>query len=369
MNSVYTGNITLSLFGESHGKTIGIVIDGLPPGFKIDENYIKSEMNRRKPGQNKMSTPRKEADIVEIVSGFFNGCTTGASLCGLIHTGDDIKSNNYDELIGKMRPGHSDYTSAIHYRNYNDYRGGGHFSGRLTAPLVFAGSICKQYLRDLNITIGSHILKIHNVEDRSFLMEDLTQEKLELLRHKTLPIITDSGSFNIEDKMKACILDARKKKDSVGGIIECVAIGLPAGWGNPFFHSIESEMASFLFSIPAVKGVSFGAGFEIVDLFGSEANDNFQIKNNNNIITKTNHNGGILGGITNGMPIICKIAIKPTPSISKSQETINRVTMKNTTLTIKGQHDPCIIQRLIPVAESVIAITLFNAYLEDKKWS
>ncbi|AMP19905.1 chorismate synthase [endosymbiont 'TC1' of Trimyema compressum] len=367
MNSVYTGNITLSLFGESHGKTIGIVMDGLPPGFKIDENYIKLEMNRRKPGQNKMSTPRKESDSAEIVSGLFNGCTTGAPLCGLIYTGD-TKSKDYGELVEKMRPGHSDYSGAIHYRNHNDYRGGGHFSGRLTAPLVFAGSICKQYLRDMGITIGSHILKIHNVEDRSFLMEDLTQEKLELLRHKTLPVIADSDSLGVEERMEACILEARKEKDSVGGIVECVAIGLPAGWGNPFFHSIESEMASLLFSIPAVKGVSFGAGFEIVDLFGSEANDAFQMENNS-IVTKTNHNGGILGGITNGMPIICKVAIKPTPSISKAQETINRVTMENTILTIEGRHDSCIIPRAIPVVESAVAITLFNAYLEDKKWS
>ena len=367
MNSVYTGNITLSLFGESHGKTIGIVMDGLPPGFKIDENYIREEMNRRKPGQNKMSTPRKESDAVEIVSGLFQGYTTGAPLCGLIHTGD-TKSKDYGELVEKMRPGHSDYPGSIHYRNHNDYRGGGHFSGRLTAPLVFAGSICKQYLRDQGVTIGSHILKIHNVEDRSFVMEDLIYDKLELLRQKTLPVLEGSNSFSVAETMEACILEARKEKDSVGGIVECAAIGLPAGWGNPFFHSIESEMASLLFSIPAVKGVSFGAGFEIVDMFGSEANDAFKIEDNS-VVTKTNYNGGILGGITTGMPIICKVAIKPTPSISKPQETINRVTMENTIVTIEGRHDPCIIPRAIPVVESAVAITLFNAYLEDKKWS
>lgn len=367
MNSVYNGNITLSLFGESHSNTIGIVIDGLPPGFKIDKNYIKSEMNRRKPGQNKISTSRKESDEVKIVSGLFKGCTTGTPLCGLINS-SDTKSKDYDEIVEKMRPGHSDYSGANHYRNYNDYRGGGHFSGRLTAPLVFAGSICKQYLRGLGIIIGSHILKIYNVEDRPFITEDLTQERLELLRYKALPVITDLNFLDVEHRMKACILDAMKKKDSVGGIVECAAIGLPAGWGNPFFHSIESEMASLLFSIPAVKGVSFGAGFEIVDLFGSEANDAFRIKNNS-VITKNNYNGGILGGITNGMPIICKVAIKPTSSIRKTQDTINILTMKNTKLTIKGRHDPCIVQRAIPVIESAVAITLFNSYLEDKKWS
>ena len=367
MNSVYTGNITLSLFGESHGKTIGIVIDGLPPGFKIDENYIAEEMNRRKPGQNKMSTPRKEGDAVEIVSGLFQGCTTGAPLCGLIHTGD-TKSKDYGELVEKMRPGHSDYPGSVHYRNHNDYRGGGHFSGRLIAPLVFAGSICKQYLRDLGIMVGSHILKIHTIEDRPFVMEDLNQDKLELLRQKTLPVLTDGNSAELEKKMEACILEARQEKDSVGGIVECAAIGLPTGWGNPFFHSIESEMAGLLFSVPAVKGVSFGAGFEIVNMYGSEANDAYQM-DEKQVVTKTNYNGGLLGGITTGMPIICKVAIKPTPSISKPQETINRVTMENTTLAIEGRHDPCIIPRAIPVIESAVAITLFNAYLEDKKWS
>lgn len=364
MNSVYSGNITLSLFGESHGKTIGIVIDGLPPGLELNQGLIEEEMNRRKPGQNKMSTPRKESDAVDIVSGVFKGKTTGAPLCGLIHTGD-TKSKDYGELAEKMRPGHSDYPGSVHYRGYHDYRGGGHFSGRLTAPLVFAGSICKQYLNEIGVTIGAHILKIHAIEDRPFQDEDLNEKQLMVFRKMTLPVFSEA----IGQKMETCILDASRNKDSVGGVVECGAIGLPAGLGNPFFHSIESQLSSLFFSIPAVKGVGFGAGFEIGTMMGSKANDPYYIDGKGDVLTETNYNGGILGGITTGMPLTCQVAIKPTPSIGKEQKTFHKSKMENTTLSIEGRHDPCIIPRAIPVLESAMAIALFNAYLEDKKWS
>ncbi|MDD6794287.1 MAG: chorismate synthase [Clostridiaceae bacterium] len=354
MSGVWGNNLKVSIFGESHGNAIGITIDGLPAGVQIDLNEIDIEMKRRAPGRNKLSTARKESDIPEILSGFFEGKTTGTPLCAIIRN-SDTRSKDYGKLKDLMRPGHADYTGFVKYNGFNDYRGGGHFSGRITAPLVFAGSIAKQILRKEGIEIGAHIKSVKGVKDSSFNYVDISKEELVDLRNKELPIINDS----VKEEMIKTILNARKVGDSVGGIIECAAIGISAGYGDPFFDSVESKLSHILFSVPAVKGVEFGLGFEMAEKYGSENNDSYYYEDGN-VKTSTNNNGGILGGITNGMPIVFKVVIKPTPSISKEQNTINIKEKKNETLIIEGRHDPCIVQRAVPVIEAVTAIALLD---------
>lgn len=361
MNSVYVGNITITIFGESHGEAIGAVIDGLPPGLKLDLDSINKEMDRRKPGSSKLTTMRRESDQVSIVSGLFEGYTTGAPLCGLIYT-EDKKSKDYSELKVKMRPGHSDYPGNVHYRGFNDYRGGGHFSGRLTAPLVFAGAVAKEYLKQEGVVIGSHLKKIYNVEDKDF--GSFGSEELIRLSEMSIPVIDPE----VGAKMEAVILEAKHDEDSVGGVIECMALGVRVGIGSPLFNSLESRISSLMFSVPGVKGISFGRGFGFVDLKGSEANDPYYMAGEE-VKVRSNNNGGIIGGISVGAPIVFKVAMKPTPSISKKQETINLETKTNTELEITGRHDPCIAIRGVPVVEAALAIALFDAYLEDKKWN
>ena len=350
MSGMWGSKIKLSIFGESHGNAIGITIDGLPAGFSIDMDKIMMEMARRAPGKSSLSTPRKESDIPEILSGYFEGKTTGTPLCAIIRN-SNTKSKDYSKLKDVMRPGHADYTGAVRYKGFNDYRGGGHFSGRITAPLVFAGAICKQILEVKGIIVSAHINSIGKIKDCSFLESDISDELLNSFKEKELPLI----NTKLEDEMRQEILSARSSGDSIGGTIECAILGVSPGIGDPFFDSVESTLAHLMFSVPAVKGVEFGKGFDISKMRGSEANDEYYLENGN-IKTKTNNNGGILGGITNGMPIIFNVAIKPTASIFKEQNAVNIVTMEETTLCIEGRHDPCIVQRALPVIEAVAAI-------------
>ena len=350
MSGMWGSKIKLSIFGESHGNAIGITIDGLPAGFSIDMDKIMMEMARRAPGKSSLSTPRKESDIPEILSGYFEGKTTGTPLCAIIRN-SNTKSKDYSKLKDLMRPGHADYTGAVRYKGFNHYMGGGHFSGRITAPLVFAGAICKQILEVKGIIVSAHINSIGKIKDCSFLESDISDELLNSFKEKELPLI----NTKLEDEMRQEILSARSSGDSIGGTIECAILGVSPGIGDPFFDSVESTLAHLMFSVPAVKGIEFGKGFDISKMRGSEANDEYYLENGN-IKTKTNNNGGILGGITNGMPIIFNVAIKPTASIFKEQKAVNIITMEETTLCIEGRHDPCIVQRALPVIEAVAAI-------------
>ncbi|MBO3440931.1 chorismate synthase [Clostridium botulinum] len=353
MSGVWGSKVKYSIFGESHGKSIGITIDGLPPGIELDLNKLSREMRRRAPGKSKLSTTRVERDDFEILSGYFNNKTTGTPLCAIIKNSDK-HSKDYEKTKDLMRPGHADFTGYIKYGGFNDYRGGGHFSGRLTAPIVFAGAIAKQILRKNNIVVGSHIKSIGDIEEEYFKVS-IKEELLEKLSAKSFATIDDKKGKEMQD----AILQVRNNMDSIGGIIECAVLNLPPGLGNPFFGSVESVLSSLLFSIPAVKGVEFGAGFSISKMKGSEANDEFYIEDEK-VKTYTNNNGGILGGITNGMPLIFRAAFKPTPSIAKEQRTVNILNKENTTIKIQGRHDPCIVQRAIPVVEAITAMGILE---------
>lgn len=353
MSSTWGTNIELSIFGESHGQAIGIVIGNLPAGIPLDMADIKYQMKRRAPGQNIMSTPRKEKDEVHIMSGLMNNVTTGAPLCAMIYNSDQ-HSKDYSLLQECMRPGHSDYPAYIKYKGFNDVRGGGHFSGRITAPIVFAGSVAKQILKQKGIVIGAHIQSIKDVYDDSFGV-DISSQDIENMLQQQYPTL----NLDVFEKMQVTIEEARMHQDSVGGMIECAILNVPAGLGNPFFDSIESHLSSLLFSIPAVKSVSFGLGEKITELYGHEANDCYYYEDEK-VKTKTNHNGGITGGISNGMPIIFKVGIKPTPSISQVQQTINVKTKENTELEITGRHDPCIVPRAVVVVESMAALGILD---------
>ncbi|KEI08387.1 chorismate synthase [Clostridium sp. K25] len=353
MSGVWGSKVKYSIFGESHGKSIGITIDGLPPGIELDLNKLSREMRRRAPGKSKLSTTRVERDDFEILSGYFNNKTTGTPLCAIIKNSDK-HSKDYEKTKDLMRPGHADFTGYIKYGGFNDYRGGGHFSGRLTVPIVFAGAIAKQILRKNNIVVGSHIKSIGDIEEEYFKVS-IKEELLEKLSAKSFATIDDKKGKEMQD----AILQVRNNMDSIGGIIECAVLNLPPGLGNPFFGSVESVLSSLLFSIPAVKGVEFGAGFSISKIKGSEANDEFYIEDEK-VKTYTNNNGGILGGITNGMPLIFRAAFKPTPSIAKEQRTVNILNKENTTIKIQGRHDPCIVQRAIPVVEAITAMGILE---------
>ncbi len=364
MSGIWGNNIKLSIFGQSHGKAIGIVIDGLPAGIELDFDYINNEMQRRAPGKNKISTPRKESDEFDILSGYFNSKTTGTPLCAVIYNTNQ-HSKDYESIKNIMRPSHADYTGYIKYSGFNDYRGGGHFSGRLTAPLVFAGAIAKQILEKKDIIIGSHIRSIGSINEEYFDWVNLKGEFLKEIAKKDFPVIDDE----IGAKMKEHILNAKEEKDSVGGIVETAVINLSSGIGSPFFNSVESKLAHILFSIPAVKGVEFGAGFDITKMKGSEANDEFFI-DEDKVRTYTNNNGGILGGITSGMPIIFRTAFKPTPSIGKVQKTVDISKRENIQIKVTGRHDPCIVQRAVPVVEAACAVSLLDLVIEREgvKW-
>jgi chorismate synthase len=354
MSGVWGNKVKISIFGESHGKAIGINIDGLKPGVELNLNDINKEMQRRAPGSSELSTPRKEEDSFEILSGYFNGRTTGTPLCAIIRNNNQ-HSKDYEKTKNLMRPSHGDLTGHIKYEGFNDYRGGGHFSGRITAPLVFAGAVCKQILEKEGIIIGSHIKSIGKVEDVGFDMKEIEDETLKNLSKSKFPVLTEEIGIN----MRNSILRAKEEMDSVGGVIETAVNNLPLGLGEPFFDSVESVLAHLLFSIPGIKGVEFGEGFNISKIKGSEANDEFYIQDEK-IKTYSNNNGGILGGITNGMPLIFRAAVKPTPSIGKIQNTVDIEKKENAKIEIKGRHDPCIVPRALPVVEAAAAITIIQ---------
>ena len=358
MGSTWGNAIKISVFGESHGAGIGVVIDGFPSGVPYDEAFVLREMERRAPGRNKQSTQRKEPDLPVIQSGIYNGKTTGTPICALIQNTNQ-RSGDYAELAAQPRPGHADYTGMVRYKSCNDPRGGGHFSGRLTAPLVFAGAMCKLWLKAQGVLVGSHIQSIAQIQDMPFDDVDIRPEQLETLRNADYPV----NNPRALDAMLAAIEEAREAQDSVGGVIECAAIGLPAGIGSPMLDTVEGRLSSLLFGVPAVKGVEFGAGFAFAALRGSHANDTFY-QDGGAVKTETNNNGGINGGITNGMPLVFRVCIKPTPSISSVQQTLNIRTGKVEPLSIHGRHDPCIVTRAAPVVEAACAIALADLLRE-----
>jgi len=361
MANSYGKLFKISLFGESHSEAIGVVIDGVPSGVALDMDEILFEMSRRVPGNNLFSTPRKESDTPEILSGIFSGKTTGTPIACVIRNTNTRSKDYTPELI---RPSHADYSGMLRYNGHNDYRGGGHFSGRLTAPIVFAGAIAKQILRKENIEILAHIKNIGDVFDDAIDMANPDIDTLKALKNKTLPFINSET----ENKAAEKILAAKNDKDSIGGSIEAVICGIKGGIGSPFFESVESRISSMLFSVPAVKAVEFGIGTEFSKLHGSLANDSFYIENGD-VKTKTNNNGGLNGGITNGMPIVLTATVKPTPSIAKEQESVNIDTKENVTMEIKGRHDPCIVQRAVPVIEAALSITVLDLILEAKTYA
>lgn len=358
MTATFGKQFTVTIFGESHGVGIGVVIDGIPAGTELDLEEIAVEMKRRAPGQNVFSTPRKEDDIPEILSGYFNGRTTGTPLTALIRN-TNTKSKDYSSLKSVMRPGQADYPGHERYDGFQDYRGSGHFSGRITAALVFAGAIAKQILAEKGVTIGAHVASVKDIVDDALDFQTVTPELLRSFQKQELPLLNQKLAQPIEHLVR----QAKADGDSVGGTIECMAIGLPAGIGNPFFDSIESVLAHLLFSVPAVKGVEFGTGFQIAQLYGSQANDAYYYDQAQEVKTKTNHNGGITGGISNGMPIQFKVAVKAPASISQKQETINIEKQENAELEVVGRHDPIIVPRAIPVIEAVTAIGILDLLL------
>ena len=353
MSEVYGENIQISIFGQSHAPAIGVTIEGLPAGEAVDLDELKAFLARRAPGNNAWSTPRKEADEPEIQCGLANGKTCGAPLTAIIRN-QNVRSGDYANLRTVPRPGHADYTAYVKYDGSADMSGGGHFSGRLTAPLCIAGGICKQILKREGIEIKARIQAIGGIEDPGDL---LTQE-----------IAADFPVINAEagQKMQECIAKALSEGDSVGGIIECVVTGLPVGLGGPLFDGMEGRISQAVFGIPAVKGIEFGVGFAAAKLRGSENNDAFCMKDGK-VQTETNRCGGILGGITNGMPLVFRAAFKPTPSIAKAQKSVDLTTGEETTLEIKGRHDPCIVPRAVPCVEAAAAIAVYDALLGRRK--
>jgi len=357
MSSSFGAKFKISVFGESHGKAVGATIEGLPPGLVLDFEHIEKEMKRRAPLKSDWSTRRGETDDFEILSGEKDGVLTGAPLTVIIKN-KDAHSKDYSELKTKPRPGHADYTASVKYEGNHDYRGGGHFSGRLTAPIVFAGAVAKQILKKEGVEIFAHISSVKDEQDLSF---EAVDNKSWDISEKAFPVL-DAGA---EERMKDTIIQARDNKDSVGGTIECAIVGLAAGVGGPLFGGLEGRISSAIYAIPAVKGIEFGAGFAVSNMLGSEANDEFFF--DNSIKTKTNNCGGILGGISNGMPIVFKAAFKPTPSIGKKQKTVDTKTSKQVELEIKGRHDPCILPRAVPVIEAMSAIVILDELMMNRK--
>ena len=353
MSSTYGENLKLSIFGQSHGPAIGMTLDGIPAGLPVDLDRLQEFLNRRAPGQNDWSTPRKEEDKPEFLGGILEGYTCGAPIAAVIYN-KNTRSGDYDNLKNCPRPGHADYTAQIKYGGFQDAAGGGHFSGRLTAPLCIAGGLCNQWLEEMGIRIGAHIAWIHDIDDNRF---DPLTPNLDAVQ-TGFPVLDKICGEQMQEEISA----ASKKGDSVGGIIECAITGLPAGIGEPMFGGVESKIAQIVYGIPAVKGVDFGLGFAGMYHTGSYSNDAYGI-DDGNIHTVSNHCGGILGGITNGMPVIFRVAIKPTPSIAQPQNTVNLQTGEETTIQVKGRHDPCIVPRAVPVVEAAAAIAIYDLIL------
>lgn len=355
MGSCFGNKIKVSIFGESHGTAIGVVIDGLPSGEKIDMDEVYAQMARRAPGNDKTATPRKESDTPEILSGLLNGVTTGAPLAAVIRN-TNTRSADYGNIMAAPRPGHSDYTAYLRYEGFNDVRGGGHFSGRLTANIVFAGAIIRQILKRRGIDIAAHIYSIGNAYDEPFNPTGIDKATIERLNTEKFALVNPEK----EDNLRAEVEAVRVKGDSIGGIVECIVQGMPAGFGEPMFGGVENVISSVVFGVPAVKGIEFGSGFAGSHSTGSQNNDEFYYDENGNVKTRTNNHGGALGGITSGMPILFRAAIKPTPSISVEQNTIDLQNKTNTILSVKGRHDPCIVTRAVSVIEAAAAIAVIN---------
>ena len=359
MSSTYGENLKLSIFGQSHGPAIGMTLDGIPAGLGVDTDALQAFLNRRAPGQNDWSTPRKEADKPEFLGGIVDGFTCGAPIAAIIRN-TNTKSGDYDNLKSCPRPGHADYTAQIKYGGFQDAAGGGHFSGRLTAPLCIAGGLCKQWLEKMGIQISSHIYRIGGIFDD---IPDYTAPDLSGI-DSCFPVLNPkSGEF-----MKETISHFRATGDSIGGSVECIVTGLPAGIGEPMFGGVESRISQIVFGIPAVKAVEFGAGTDVAALPGSVSNDAYTVTDGK-IQTSTNRSGGILGGITSGMPLVFRASFKPTPSISQPQQTVDLLTGKITTLEVKGRHDPCIVPRAVPVVEAAAAIAIYDMILGNTQTS
>ena len=353
MSSTYGENLKLSIFGQSHGAAIGMTLDGIPAGLPVDTDALQIFLNRRAPGQNDWSTPRKEADRPEFLSGILDGFTCGAPIAAAIYN-KNTRSGDYANLKDCPRPGHADLTAQIKYGGFQDAAGGGHFSGRLTAPLCIAGGLCKQWLECMGIQIFAHIAAISGISDTPF---DPLAPDADLIQPEFPVINQDAGA-----RMRAVISAAKSDGDSVGGIVECAVTGLPAGVGEPMFGGAESRIAQIVYGVPAVKGVEFGAGFAAAKLRGSQNNDDY-VMTDGQIRTATNNSGGILGGITTGMPLIFRAALKPTPSISRPQQSVSLSSGKMQELVVKGRHDPCIVPRAVPVIEAAAAIAIFDMIL------
>lgn len=353
MSSTYGENIRVTIFGQSHSPAIGMTLEGIPAGEKIDFAELAAFAARRAPGGQAYATARKEADQPEFISGLRDDVTCGTPITAIIRN-TDTRSRDYEELRVVPRPGHADYTASVKYNGCQDYAGGGHFSGRLTAPMVIAGGICRQILEREGIQIAARIASIGGIRDEGELSEEVLK--------KSFPVMSDIQG----EKMLSRIAEAKADGDSVGGIIECTVFGLPAGLGDPMFDGMENRIAQIVFGIPAVKGVEFGVGFAAAEMTGSENNDAFLMRDGR-VETKTNHCGGILGGITNGMPLTFRAAFKPTPSIAKEQDSINLETKEAVKLVVKGRHDPCIVPRAVPVVEAAAAIAVYDAWLGRRK--
>ena len=366
MSSTYGESLKLSIFGQSHGPAIGMTLDGIPAGLPVDFDKLQQFLNRRAPGQNDWSTPRKEEDRPEFLAGILDGFTCGAPIAAVIHN-NNTRSGDYDNLKDCPRPGHADYTAQVKYGGFQDAAGCGHFSGRLTAPLCIAGGLCKQWLEEMGIHIGAHILylsagHVFSAEAVDTRFDEICPE-IDQIR-TDFPVINPKAG----EIMKSDIADLRVKGDSAGGTIECAITGLPAGIGEPMFGGVENRISQIIFGIPAVKGIQFGIDTVSVDIVGSLNNDWYTVENGK-ISTCTNNAGGVLGGITNGMPVIFKVDIKPTPSISRPQQTVNLKTGEITTLEIKGRHDPCIVPRAVPVVEAAAAIAIYDMILGNTQTS
>ncbi len=360
MSSSFGKLLKVTVFGQSHSEAIGVVLDGLPAGVRLDIEAIHKFMARRAPGGSRFSTARSEADIPNILSGLVDGVTCGAPLSAVIQNGD-ARSRDYEKLRDLPRPMHADYAAAVKYGGANDIRGGGQFSGRLTAPLCFAGAVAMQLLAQRGITVGAHIAAIAGEADTPFDPVTLSAQQLAELSRKAFPVLSDEAGL----RMQAQIDAARSDGDSVGGIIECAAVGVPAGLGQPLYEGLENRLAAAVFGIPAVKGVEFGAGFAAAAMRGSDHNDPFTMQGGRTV-TQTNNHGGILGGISTGMPITLRAAFKPTPSIAKAQQTVSLSRGENAELVITGRHDPCVVPRAVPCVEAAAALVLLDLLIEEK---
>ncbi len=356
MSSSYGERFRLTIFGQSHAPAIGVTMEGLPAGIAVDEGRLQAFLARRAPGKSPTATSRREADTVEFLAGLVQGRTCGAPLTAIIRN-TNTRSHDYDNLRDCPRPGHADYPAQVKFGGYQDVAGGGHFSGRLTAPLCIAGGIALQVLEKLGVTVAAHIQSIGDVDDDGFDPAEVNAVQLRALLEKPFPVLRDGAAA----EMKQAILAAKADLDSLGGVIECAAVGVPAGWGDPMFGGMENRIAQLVFGIPAIRGIEFGLGFPAARLRGSAHNDAYYM-DGSAVRTRTNRHGGILGGITSGMPIVFRAAVKPTPSIAQAQKSVSLSKGQNVSLEVHGRHDPCIVPRAVPVMEAAAAIAILDAY-------